>query len=334
MAHILHISVAREQREESSAVASLQHAAQHGSCPSASVAAPLNAVAAGLQPGLSLISGSQAGALAFLPAAQALAATPGTRHKAAVKALRVSRRHHGGGSSGSSRVERSAIGSPSAAGSVSPWIFVLLALLVGASMVAIGRRRLRPRAASATGGSGLGPAGALSAASVASGEAAGAGSAQGTPGSGPAASWDPPTGLIPMAAASAEALAPASAEAPTEPAPDSPAPLVPDGPGTPEPAGAAAFVPEGFAPSAPEAPAPGPASPEPIAGTPAAGRPPVPARSAGRPRVRAGRNWLRRHRQAAAMMGAVAGAALALMVSTASRSVRLISRRQRPRRHR
>jgi hypothetical protein len=88
-------------------------------------------------------------------------------------------------------------------------------------------------------------------------------------------------------------------------------------------------------PASPEAPSSIPSQPEeatPLA--PSSGpapRPKSPASHApvGRPRVRAGRNWLRRHRQLAAIIGAVAGASLAMMMSTAERSARLIARRRR-----
>lgn len=288
VAYILKISLSREEGIETSAVTALKRAASHGSCESSGAALPVTAVALGLEPGLALASGPQAGTSAFLSAAHALSGTRGG--KSAVRALRVSRRP-GKSGPGSSRVERSALGAPSAASSLSAWIFVLIGLAAGGGFLLIGRQRFRAR-----------PSGAGGAA------------------------------FVPMAAAVADPPTPRAAD-----------PRGPAASDVPEGASAAVFVPEESAPKAPEESPAAPtdsiptwAPPAPVAlssePTPSSGGAPAhPA--AGRPRVRAGRNWLRRHRQAAAMIGAVAGATLALMVSTASRSARLVSRRRR-RRHR
>jgi hypothetical protein len=279
VARILHITVSREQRVENSAVTALQRASTQGSCESSGNPLPVSAVAVGSEPGLALLSGPQTGAQAFIPAARALAHM---HPKRAVRAMHLSRRHRGGGS----RVEKSSIGTPSAAGSVtSPWVWVLLGLFLAGGSALIGRQRLRTGRSSVT----VAPSapasasGASTAAEAVTATAAGAGMAT-VAGAGQAAHTEP-----------------------DHPG-DEPAPLSPN-----------------TAPVTPAAPDDHRAAAEPATSFPAA---PV-LSSAGRPRARAGRNWLRRHRQASAMVGAVAGGALALVLSAAGRPARMVTRRRR-----
>jgi hypothetical protein len=304
VARVLNLSASRERQIESSAIVSLQRTARQG-CQSSGAALPVSAVAVGSAPGLDLITGPQAGARAFLPAARSLA----TSHRSALQTPVTGHKHSGGASGADSSVERSAIGSPSAARSLSAWVYVLLGLVVGGGFLLIGRLRMRRRPVE-----------------VAHAEAVLAAWTVSTPvspalnGADAAAVWDPPGASTPRAPDSPAALAA-----------DAPAPLAADPPPSPAFDLAAAFVPADFAPLAPEPPAKGaPAQPaEAFASSP----PPVPAApvsvSLGRPRLRTGREWLRRHRDAAGMVGAVAGGTLAMMASTAGRSARLVSRRHR-----
>jgi hypothetical protein len=316
VAHILHLSVSRVRQLENSSAVALERASAHGNCESASGALPASAVALGVQPGLALVSGPEAGAQAFLPAAQALGANAARAHKSAVRARHLSRRH-GGGTSGSAPVQRSSIGSPAAAGTATAWIFVLLGLLLAAGFLVIGRQRQRARPSGAA--AGRGATTGLAGATVTQASTAPAAAPPAIPSPDPS-SWEPPA-VLGLGAAAA-ATAPSASE------PAAPAAAEPATPSASETATPSAS--ETAAPFASETAVPSEAEPA----APFAARSGASSTPAGRPRIASGRNWLRRHRQAAAMAGAVAGATLAMMVSTAGRSARLLSRRRRRRRWR